>query len=49
MGANYEATEEKIAKTDGFISEVGESADVRVQTRLEADGWYAGITSDIFS
>ena len=48
VGANYEATEEKIAKLDGFISEVGESADVREQTKLEADGWYAGITRDIF-
>ena len=48
VGANYEATEEKISKLDGFISEVGESADLREQTKLEADGWYAGITADIF-
>ncbi len=48
VGANYEATEEKIAKIDGFISEVGEDAQIRQQTKLEADGWYAGITSDIF-
>ncbi len=48
VGANYEPTEEKIAKTDGFISDVGETADLREKTKLEADGWYAGITSDIF-
>ena len=49
VGANYEATDEKIAKTEGFISEVGESADLRLQTREEADAWYDSITSDIFS
>ncbi|MDH3658585.1 MAG: NAD(P)/FAD-dependent oxidoreductase [Alphaproteobacteria bacterium] len=48
VGASYEATDEKIAKTEGFISEVGESADLRLQTREEADGWYASITADIF-
>lgn len=48
VGANYEPTDEKIAKTDGFISEVGESTDIRHQTKVEADGWYAGITADIF-
>ncbi|MCP4817762.1 MAG: NAD(P)/FAD-dependent oxidoreductase, partial [Shimia sp.] len=29
VGATYEATPEKIAKVDGFISQTGESADVR--------------------
>lgn len=48
VGANYQATEEKIAKTDGFISEVGEDTEIRQQTKMEADGWYAGITNDIF-
>ncbi|MGI9485778.1 MAG: FCSD flavin-binding domain-containing protein [Geminicoccaceae bacterium] len=48
VGASYEATDEKIAKTEGFISEVGESADLRLQTREEADGWYDSITADIF-
>ena len=49
VGANYEPTDEKISKLDGFISEVGETAEVREQTKLEADGWYAGITADMFS
>lgn len=48
VGANYEASEAKIAKIEGFISEVGESAELRKQTRAEADAWYAGITADIF-
>ena len=48
VGASYEATDEKIAKTEGFISEVGESADLRQQNRQEADGWYDSIISDIF-
>ena len=49
VGASYEATDEKIAKTEGFISEVGESADLRLQTREEADAWYDSITTDIFA
>ncbi|NBD29827.1 MAG: FAD-dependent oxidoreductase [Alphaproteobacteria bacterium] len=48
VGATYEATEEKIAKVDGFISETGESADVRAATYQESIGWYDGITTDMF-
>ncbi|WP_353341497.1 NAD(P)/FAD-dependent oxidoreductase [Pelagimonas sp. KU-00592-HH] len=48
VGATYEATDEKIAKVDGFISKTGESADLRQQTFEESVGWYAGITSDMF-
>ncbi len=48
VGATYEATEEKIAKVDGFISQTGESADVRKATYEESEGWYAGITADMF-
>ncbi|MCE8008523.1 NAD(P)/FAD-dependent oxidoreductase [Aestuariivita sp.] len=49
VGATYEATEEKIAKVDGFISSTGESSDVRRATYEESEGWYAGITADMFS
>lgn len=49
VGATYEATEEKIAKVDGFVSQTGESAEVRKATYLESEGWYTGITSDMFS
>ena len=48
VGANYKATDEKIATVDSFISEIGEPGDLRKQAKLEADGWYAGITADIF-
>lgn len=48
VGASYEATDEKIAKTAGFISQTGESADLRQATYEESVGWYAGITADMF-
>ncbi|MGB7244606.1 MAG: NAD(P)/FAD-dependent oxidoreductase [Sulfitobacter sp.] len=48
VGATYEATDEKIAKVDGFISETGESAALRKTTYEESEGWYAGITADMF-
>ncbi len=48
VGATYEATEEKIAKVDGFISQTGEDAALRRQTYEESVGWYAGITADMF-
>ncbi len=48
VGARYEATAEKIAKTDGFISQTGEDAALRKQTYEESLGWYAGITADMF-
>lgn len=48
VGANYEATDEKIAKVDGFISETGEDAATRKATYEESEGWYTGITTDIF-
>jgi hypothetical protein len=48
VGATYEATDEKIAKVDGFISQTGEDADLRQATFEESVGWYSGITSDMF-
>ena len=49
VGATYKATAEKIAKVDGFISKTGESADIRKATCEESEGWYTGITTDMFS
>ncbi len=49
VGATYEATDEKIAKVDGFVSQTGESAELRKATYEESEGWYAGITADMFS
>jgi sulfide dehydrogenase [flavocytochrome c] flavoprotein subunit len=48
VGARYQAGEDKIAKTDGFISQTGEDAALRKQTYEESLGWYAGITADMF-
>lgn len=48
VGASYEATDEKIAKTDGFVSQTGEDAALRKATYEESIGWYEGITSDMF-
>ena len=48
VGASYEATPEKIAKVDGFISQNGEEAALRKQTFEESIGWYEGITADMF-
>ena len=48
VGATYEATDEKIAKVDGFVSQTGESSDVRKATYEESEGWYSGITADMF-
>ena len=48
VGANYKAGAEKIQKIDGFISQAGENDEMRMATAQEADGWYAGITKDIF-
>jgi len=47
VGATYEATDEKIAKVDGFISATGEDAALRKATFEESVGWYSGITADM--
>ena len=48
VGASYEATDEKIASVESFVSQTGEAADLRRATYEESLGWYAGITADIF-
>ncbi|MCY4300576.1 MAG: NAD(P)/FAD-dependent oxidoreductase [Aestuariivita sp.] len=48
VGATYEATDEKIAKVDGFISATGETPDIRKATYEESEDWYSGITADMF-
>ncbi len=48
VGASYEATDEKIKKTSGFISKNGEDAGTRKATYEESVGWYNGITADMF-
>jgi NADPH-dependent 2,4-dienoyl-CoA reductase/sulfur reductase-like enzyme len=48
IGANYEPREDKFESVDSFVSKVGESREVRVANRKEADAWYESITADIF-
>ena len=48
VGATYEATDEKIAKIDGFVSQVDEDAATREATYRESLGWYDAITEDMF-
>ncbi len=48
VGASYEATEEKIASVDSFISQPGEDAELRAETYRESIGWYNGIVADMF-
>ena len=49
VGASYQAGPEKIDVVDKFISKNDESADTRKATYQESEGWYAGITADMFS
>jgi len=49
VGAQYEPTEEKIASVSTFISQTGESDDLRKETYEESLGWYAGIIEDTYS
>lgn len=49
VGATYKAGEAEIEPTEKFISKTGEDADVRKATYEESEGWYAGITADMFS
>jgi len=48
VGATYEATAEKIAKIDGFISKTGEKSGLRKATYEESEGWYSSIIADMF-
>ncbi len=48
VGAAYEPTEEKIASVSSFVSQTGEDAATRKATYEESEGWYAGITADMF-
>ncbi|WP_428924917.1 FCSD flavin-binding domain-containing protein [Marinibacterium sp. SX1] len=48
VGATYEATEDRIARVDGFVSQPGEPAALRRATYRESLDWYAAITRDMF-
>jgi sulfide dehydrogenase [flavocytochrome c] flavoprotein chain len=48
VGGSYEAKDGKIAAVSTFVSQKGESPDLRRQTQEENMGWYAGIAADVF-
>lgn len=49
IGGAYEPKDGKITASSTFVSQTGESADLRKQTQAENMAWYAGITADIFA
>jgi sulfide dehydrogenase [flavocytochrome c] flavoprotein subunit len=49
VGATYEASDEGIVSVDSFVSQVGETAEVRAATYRESLDWYRAITTDMFS
>lgn len=48
IGATYQATPEKIAKVEGFVSDRGEDQAMRKSTFDESVNWYSSMTSDMF-
>ncbi|NKX45738.1 NAD(P)/FAD-dependent oxidoreductase [Roseicyclus persicicus] len=48
VGATYEASDEGIVSVDSFVSQVGETAEVRAATYRESLDWYQAITTDMF-
>ena len=48
VGGNFEPGDGKIKAAPGFVSQKGESADIRKQNYKESIDWYAGIVGDIF-
>ncbi|GAU83210.1 NAD(P)/FAD-dependent oxidoreductase [Bosea sp. BIWAKO-01] len=49
VGGRYEPKDGKIAAVETFVSQPGESDELRKQTQAENIGWYAGITADMFT
>lgn len=48
VGGLYRPVDGRITQTEGFISELDESPDLRRRTQEENMGWYDGIVADIF-
>jgi NADPH-dependent 2,4-dienoyl-CoA reductase/sulfur reductase-like enzyme len=48
IGGRYSASEEKFLQTDGLVSEIGESDEVREALARGANDWYAGFVEDAF-
>lgn len=48
VGGSYEPGDGKIKQTSTFISQKGETAEIRKQNYQESVDWYGGIVSDVF-
>jgi len=48
VGGRYTAKAGKITAQETFISQTGETAELRKENQSENMGWYSGITADIF-
>ena len=48
VGGAYEPGDGKLKASSTFVSQKGETADVRKQNYKESEDWYAGIVADIF-
>lgn len=48
VGAHYKAGADSIEETGKFISQLGETPQVRARTVIEANSWYASVTQDMF-
>ena len=49
VGANYAPKDGKLDPSGSFVSQRGESAEVRKQNYAESVGWYESITADMFA
>jgi NADPH-dependent 2,4-dienoyl-CoA reductase/sulfur reductase-like enzyme len=49
VGGRYEPREGRIAAVETFISQPGESDEIRKQTQAENMAWYAAISADMFT
>jgi NADPH-dependent 2,4-dienoyl-CoA reductase/sulfur reductase-like enzyme len=49
VGGAYAAKDGKIGASSTFVSQLGESAEVRKQNQVENMAWYSSITDDMFS
>jgi hypothetical protein len=49
VGANYMPKDGKLDESGGFVSQKGETAEVRKQNYAESVGWYSSITDDMFA
>jgi sulfide dehydrogenase [flavocytochrome c] flavoprotein subunit len=53
VGASYKAGEKDgksmLVASGGFVSKTGEDAKLREEQFKESEGWYSGITTDMFA